>query len=122
MTATTRKIVRISVNCTSSTEARTVSVRSARMETSRPWGSVALSWGKSALTRSATSMTFAPGWRWTLRMMARRLPAQPASWAFSTPSTTSATSRRRIGAPLRYARISGRNCPALKSWSSVASA
>ena len=43
MTATTSAMVRMRVNCTSSTEARTVSVRSLRMETTRLCGSVALS-------------------------------------------------------------------------------
>ena len=56
-------------------------------------------WGNNAFTRSAVWMTFAPGWRCTLRMMARCWPAQPASCAFSTPSMTSLTSSRRIGAP-----------------------
>ncbi len=99
MTAITRRTVRIKVNCTSSTEARTVSVRSARMLTSTAWEMVDLSWGKSAFTRSAVSITLAPGCRWTLRMMARSRLAQPASWLFSTPWCTSATSSRRTGAP-----------------------
>ena len=88
MTATTRPIVMTSVRSTSSTEARTVSVRSVRIFTSMPCGSDACSCGSSAFTRSATWMTFAPGWRWTLRMMARLSSCQPASCAFSTPSTT----------------------------------
>ena len=54
--------------------------------TSIPCGSDAWSCGRSAFTRSATWMTFAPGWRCTLRMMARLSSAQPASCAFSTPS------------------------------------
>ena len=99
MTATTRPIVRTSVRSTSSTDARTVSVRSLRIFTSMPCGSDAWSCGRSAFTRSATWMTFAPGWRCTFRMMARLSFAQPASCAFSTPSTTSATSRRRTGEP-----------------------
>jgi hypothetical protein len=89
MTITTRPMVSTSVNSTSSTDARTVSVRSARMSTSMPCGSDASSCGRSAFTRSATSMTLAPGWRCTLRMMARLSLAQPASCAFSTPSMTS---------------------------------
>ena len=63
--------MRTSVNSTSSTDARTVSVRSLRIFTSMPCGSDAWSCGRSAFTRSATSMTLAPGWRCTLRMMAR---------------------------------------------------
>ena len=91
----------MSVNCTSSTDARTVSVRSLRMLTSRPCGRLDWSCGSRAFTRSATWITFAPGWRCTLTMIARLPLAQPASCAFSTPSTTCATSRSRIGAPLR---------------------
>ena len=121
ITATTRPIVITSVSSTSSTEARTVSVRSLRMSTSRPCGSDALSCGRSAFTRSATSMTFAPGWRWTFMMIARSVPAQPASCAFSAPSTTVATSATRMGAPFLYASTIGRNDAALKSWSLVAS-
>ncbi len=90
-----------SVNCTSATEARTVSVRSLRMETFKACDSVGASRGSRALTRSATWMTLAPGWRCTLRMMARFSPAQPASCAFSTPSMASPTSLSRMGAPLR---------------------
>ena len=71
MTATTRPMVRTSVSSTSSTDARTVSVRSLRIFTSIPCGSDAWSCGSSAFTRSATWMTLAPGWRWTLRMIAR---------------------------------------------------
>ena len=88
-----------SVNSTSSTLARTVSVRSLRIDTWMPWGRLASSWGRSAFTRSATAITFAPGWRWTLRMIARRSSAQPASCAFSTPSMGVATSTSRRGEP-----------------------
>ena len=99
MTATTSPIVSSSVNCTSSTEARTVSVRSVRIVTSTPFGMTSLSFGSSVFTASATLITLAPGCRWTLRMIARFFPAHPASWEFSTPSTTLATSRRRTAEP-----------------------
>jgi hypothetical protein len=99
MTATTRPMVMTSVRSTSSTEARTVSVRSLTTLTSMPRGSDACSCGRSAFTRSATWMTLAPGWRCTLRMMARSSFCQPASCEFSTPSTTWATSVRRTGEP-----------------------
>ncbi len=99
MTATTRPIVMTSVRSTSATDARTVSVRSLRIFTSIPWGSDDWSCGSSAFTRSATWMTLAPGWRCTLRMIARLSSCQPASCAFSTPSTVLATSDRRTGEP-----------------------
>ena len=99
MTSTTSPTVRHRVNSTSSTDARTVSVRSERTFTSRPCGKDALSCGRSAFTLSATWMMLAPGWRWTLRMMARFSFAQPASCAFSTLSMASATSAMRMGEP-----------------------
>ncbi len=115
-------MVRTSVYRTSSTEARTVSVRSVRMPTSTPWGRLDESWGNSSFTASATLITLAPGCRWTLTRMARLPPAQPASCAFSTPSTTWPTSARRMGAPFLKARTRGRNEAAWVSWSFVASA
>ena len=107
MTATTSRIVRTSVNSTSRTDARTVSVRSERIFTSIPCGSDASSSGSSAFTRFATSIRLAPGWRCTFRMTAGCAPAQPASCAFSTPSSTLATSVSRTAAPFWYAMISG---------------
>ena len=87
------------MNSTSRTEARTVSVRSERMSTVIPCGSDASRRGNSVFTRSATSMRFAPGWRCTFRITAGCSFDQPASWAFSTPSITLATSERRTTAP-----------------------
>ncbi len=63
MTITTRPIVSTSVNSTSSTDARTVSVRSPSTSTCTPCGIDAFNAGSSAFTRSATAITFAPGWR-----------------------------------------------------------
>ncbi len=40
-----------------------------------------------------------------------------ASFEFSAPSTTSATSERRTGAPLRYAMTTARYSAAERSWS-----
>ena len=64
ITMTTSATVRISVNCTSFTDARMVSVRSARIATFTEGGSVLVSFGRSAFMRSTVSMMFAPGWRW----------------------------------------------------------
>ena len=44
-------------------------------------------------------MTLAPGWRWMLRMIAGVVLAQAASFVFSAPSTTVATSDSITGAP-----------------------
>ncbi len=68
-------------------------------------GSDACSCGSSCLMRSTTSMTFAPGWRWMLTMIAGLSFAHAARRTFSAPSTTSATSDSRIGAPFLYAMI-----------------
>ncbi len=61
--------------------------------------------GSSLRTESTVAMTLAPGWRWTLRMIAGVLPAQAAILLFSAPLTTLATSDSRTGAPLRKAMI-----------------
>ncbi len=62
-------------------------------------------------------MTLVPGWRCTLRMIAGVSFAHAASRVFSAPSTVSATSCTRTGAPLRYAMISERYSSAVFSWS-----
>ena len=64
-------------------------------------GSEACSWGSSALMRSATAMTLAPGWRCTLRITAGPSFIHAAWRAFSASSTTSATSVSTTGAPPR---------------------
>ena len=50
--------------------------------------------------RSTTSMTLAPGWRCTLTSTAGSSFAHADSRVFSAPSTTSATSEMRSGAPV----------------------
>ena len=80
---TTSATVSSSVNCTSPTEARMVSVRSEMTLTLMADGIEACSTGSIALIRSTVSMTLAPGWRWIARMMARCLLYQPASRLFS---------------------------------------
>ncbi len=99
MTITTSTIARISSKRTSSTDARIVVVRSVSSVTWTEPGSDACNCGSSCLMRSTTSITFAPGWRCTLTMMAGVAFAQAASRTFSAPSTTSATSDSLIGAP-----------------------
>ena len=56
-----------------------VTVRSVSTSTSTAAGSDACSCGSSALMRSTTSMTLAPGWRWMFRMTAGVVFAQAAS-------------------------------------------
>jgi hypothetical protein len=73
-----------------------------------PPGRLAVSLGRSALTSSATSTVFVPGWRWTARVMDRRIgspasgaPNHEAVLSSCTLSATCATSDSRTGAPLR---------------------
>ena len=101
ITITTRQTASISVNCTSATEARMVSVRSMMVLTWIDGGIDASSRGSVALIRSTVSMTLAPG---CLKMISRmpRLPfCQPASSRFSGPSIAVPMSRTRTAAPLR---------------------
>ncbi len=78
-------------------------VRSASTSTRRFAGSEACRSGNWRLIASTVAITFAPGWRWTLRMMAGRssplAPAQAPSRSFSALCTTRATSISRTGAP-----------------------
>jgi len=117
MTITTRAMVSISSNSTSSTEARMVTVRSVSTVSSTAAGRELRSWGIKSFTRSTTAMMLAPGWRWMLRMTAgtcavsftRRegmalsvgwpVPIQAARRAFSTSSLTVAISAMVTGAP-----------------------
>ena len=78
-----------------------VIVRSVSTATSSEAGSVSRSCGSSALMLSTTSMTLAPGWRWTLMITAWVVFTQAASRLFSCASSTVATSLSRTGAPLR---------------------
>src|SRR3954454_18286444 len=101
ITATTKATASSNSICTSCTEARIVTVRSVSTATSRAAGSDACSCGSWRLMRSTTSMTLAPGWRWMLRMIAGTSFIHAARRRFSALSTTSATSERNTGAPLR---------------------
>ncbi|MNV94202.1 hypothetical protein D3C71_1889770 [compost metagenome] len=86
--------------CTSLTEARMVWVRSVSTTTSRPAGRLSVMLGSKALMRSTTSMTLAPGCRWMFSNTAWFSLAHAARRSFSAPSTISATSLSRNGAPL----------------------
>ena len=61
ITITTRQTVSSSVNSTSDTEARIVTVRSRSVSTLMAGGMRAVSWGNSDLIASTVSMTLAPG-------------------------------------------------------------
>src|SRR5881275_68318 len=79
ITITTSTTARPSSNSTSATEARIVVVRSVSTATSTAEGSAVLNCGKSAWTRSTTSMTLAPGCRWILTITASSVLVQAAS-------------------------------------------
>ena len=100
-TSVTSTTLRISVNCTSLTEARMVTVRSLTMVSLTPAGIARCTLGISARICRTTSMTLAPGWRW-MSMMTAGVPLyQPPVRSFSSPSTILATSPIVTGAPLR---------------------
>ena len=99
ITNTTSTTARNSSNCTSATEARTVTVRSVSTARSTEAGIDWVRAGSICLMRSTTSMTFAPGWRWIFMMIAGVVFVHAASLLFSAPSTMSATSDNNTGAP-----------------------
>ena len=78
-----------------------VSVRSLTMVSCAPAGMARRSRGSSCWIRCTVSITLAPGWRCTSITTAGLPWYQAPTLLFSSPSTTSATSERRTGAPLR---------------------
>ena len=121
VTSTTNPTASPSSTCTSRTELRMLSVRSVRMRTSTLAGSVAVSRGSSARTRSATSITLASGWRCTLIRMARSASAQAARKRSSGPCTTVATSRTRSGTPFFQVTTKSSYWATVVSWSFASS-
>ena len=69
-TVMTSATLRISVNCTSWTEARMLAVASCTTVSVAPTGIERCSFGSSFLMRSTVSITLAPGWRWMSTTMA----------------------------------------------------
>ncbi len=80
-------------------------VRSESTVTFTAGGKDAVRSGSCALIASTVLMTLAPGWRWTLTMIAGVLPDQAPSRTFSAPSITLATSESLTEPPLREAMI-----------------
>ena len=100
-TSTTSPTASTSVNCTSRIEARIVSVRSCTTASLAPTGRMRRSRGSSAWMFWTVCTTLAPGWR-RMSMITACWPLyQPETLAFSSPSTTSATSRSITGLLLR---------------------
>ena len=116
ITSTTSTTVSPSVRLTSCRASRIDSERSLvgvrRMEA----GSWVSKRGSIALTRSTTSTVLASGWRCTASVIDGSPLKLAKVLAVSTLSCTSATSRSRIGAPLRVATIRLPNSRALASW------
>ena len=98
---TTRAMVMSSVNCTSSTAARMVTVRSLMILILMAGGIAAISFGSSALILSTVSMTLAPGCLKMTRNTPRLPSAQAARLLSSGPDTAWPMSRIRNGPPLR---------------------
>ena len=101
ITITTSAMVSSSVNCTSSTAARMVWVRSLMTSILIAGGIAATSRGSVALILSTVSMTLAPGCLNTTRNTPRLPLAQAACLASSGPATAWPMSRTRNGPPLR---------------------
>ena len=97
ITAITSTIAAISVNCTSATEARMVSVRSVTTLSATPVGSERSSCGSASLMSATVCTMFAPGCRCTSSTTAARPFRVLMTRLFSTPDTTLPTSRRRSG-------------------------
>ncbi len=117
VTSTTSRMAKINSCCTARTEARMLWVRSVRTVSSAAAGRLAESCGSSACTRSTTSITLAPGWRWMLTSTAGSRSAQAASRRSSAAFSIRATSPSRSGAPSRQAMIRLRNSSTERSWS-----
>ncbi len=100
-TVMTSATLSTSVNCTSRTEARMPVVASCTTVRLAPTGIERWSFGSSLRIRSTVSITLAPGWRWMSTTIAGMPWYQPPTLLFSSPSTMSATSLSRTGAPLR---------------------
>jgi hypothetical protein len=144
ITSTTRATASSSSFSTSATEARMPVVRSASTSTCTDAGNPACSCGNCCLIASTVAITFAPGCRCTLTMIAgisvpaspsrqslattsaaasapvggcraHESPAHAPSCVFSAASTTLATLSSRTGAPLRYATMRLRYSSAVSS-------
>ena len=118
-TMTTSAMLMSSEVCTSSTEARIVTVRSLRMSSFTLGGIHFSTCGKTWRMRSTVSMTFASGCLKTTSKTAGFVPCQPPSFVFSTSSTTFASELSRTGVPFfcvstrsRYS-LAFRSCPLL---------
>ena len=120
--ATTSAIVSSSVNCTSATLARMVSVRSETTLMAIAGGREAIRRGSSRLMPSTVSSTFAPGRRWMLRPIEGCVPNQAASWLLAGPISASPTSRTRTGPPLRKAMMASLKPCTVRTWSVVSTA
>ncbi len=99
-TSSTSPTLASRVNCTSSTLARMVAVRSDSTSTWMSGGIHASRCGSSALMRSAVSITLAPATLLMYSRMAGVLPCHAASRTLATLSTTLATSDSRSAEPL----------------------
>ena len=100
-TAMTSTMAMTSVRCVSSSEARTVGVRSMATDTSVPPGSEACRRGSTARMPLTVEMMLAPGCRNTIRTTVFWPLNRPELRRSSTLSSTSATSVSRTAALLR---------------------
>src|SRR5258708_10159933 len=108
MTMTTSATVAASETCTSWNEARMVVVRWLMGEILTEGGIHFATAGSAARMRSTVSMTFAPGCFVMMTSTAGVIPDQPATCAFSTPSTTLPKASRVMGTPFFEVKMSER--------------
>ena len=121
MTITTSEMLSKSENCTSSTEARIVVVRSLSWKILIEGGIHFVSCGSAARIRSTVSITFAPGCLKTISSTAGWVPAQPATRSFSTPSIALPSELIRIGMFCFWVITRDWYFSGSKSWSLLAS-
>ena len=105
------------LSCTSCTAARMEAERSSATSMEEPGGRAARRAGRAATTPSTTSTVLASGWRCTARVRPRTPFRKEATRSFCTPSTTSATSDSRTGAPERPAMTRFPKASASGGWS-----
>src|SRR6185437_891559 len=117
ITSITSPMLSNSSNSTSFTDAWMLVVMSVSVVIFMDAGRSASSCGKILRMLLTTMMVLAPGCRWMFTTTAGVWFIHAASFAFSTPLTTLATSFRNTGAPLLYATTTSLYWSAVVIWS-----
>ena len=104
MTITTSAMLIRRENCTSSTDARIVAVRSLSSSSFMLGGSQSCACGIASRMRSTVSITFASACLKMTSSTAGFVPCQPPTRLFSTPSTIFASELSRTGVPFFWVK------------------